>query len=247
MIYQQRNELLEDDDISDVITNIREDVAEQCINSFIPPMSVEEQWDISGLEKALETEFSLKLPIQEWLDEDDRLEEEQLRKKIVTELQGNYESRYAKVGDQMREVERQVMLQVLDNLWKEHLQSMDQLRQGIGLRAYAQKNPKQEYKRESFGMFEALLDNIKTDTIRYLSHIKLANEEDMRRMEQQRRDEQNHRQYKHSKASSLEEGAAESEGNSGRQPLLRQGPKVGRNDPCPCGSGKKFKQCCGKI
>ena len=139
VIYQQRNELLEDDDISDVITNIREDVAEQCISSFIPPMSVEEQWDISGLETALETEFSLKLPIQKWLDKDDRLEEEQLREKIVTELQGNYEARYAKVGDQMREVERQVMLQVLDNLWKEHLQNMDQLRQGIGLRAYAQK------------------------------------------------------------------------------------------------------------
>ena len=119
VIYQQRNELLEDDDISDVITNIREDVAEQCISSFIPPMSVEEQWDISGLETALETEFSLKLPIQRWLDKDDRLEEEQLREKIVTELQGNYEARYAKVGDQMREVERQVMLQVLDNLWKE--------------------------------------------------------------------------------------------------------------------------------
>ena len=247
VIYQQRNELLEDDDISDVITNIRKDVAEQCISSFIPPMSVEEQWDISGLETALETEFSSKLPIQKWLDKDDRLEEEQLKEKIVTELQGNYEARYAKVGDQMREVERQVMLQVLDNLWKEHLQSMDQLRQGIGLRAYAQKNPKQEYKRESFGMFEALLDNIKTDTIRYLSHIKLANEEDMRRMEQQRRDEQNHRQYKHSKASSLDEGASEPEGDTVRQPLLRQGPKVGRNDPCPCGSGKKFKQCCGKI
>lgn len=247
VIYQQRNELLEDDDISDVITNIREDVAEQCISSFIPPMSVEEQWDISGLEMALETEFSLKLPIQEWLDKDDRLEEEQLREKIVTELQGNYEARYAKVGDQMREVERQVMLQVLDNLWKEHLQSMDQLRQGIGLRAYAQKNPKQEYKRESFGMFEALLDNIKTDTIQYLSHIELASQDDMQRMEQQRRDEQKHRQYKHAQASSLDEGAAEPEGDAGRRPLLRQGPKVGRNDPCPCGSGKKFKQCCGKI
>ena len=247
VIYQQRNDLLEDDDISDVITNIREDVAEQCISSFIPPMSVEEQWDISGLETALETEFSLKLPIQKWLDKDDRLEEEQLKEKIVTELQRNYEARYAKVGDQMREVERQVMLQVLDNLWKEHLQSMDQLRQGIGLRAYAQKNPKQEYKRESFGMFEALLDNIKTDTIRYLSHIELASQDDMQRMEQQRRDEQKHRQYRHAQASSLDEGAGEQVGDSGKQPLLRQGPKVGRNDPCPCGSGKKFKQCCGKI
>ena len=182
VIYQQRNELLEDDDISEVITNIREDVAEQCISSFIPPMSVEEQWDISGLETALETEFSLKLPIQKWLDKDDRLEEGQLREKIVTELQGNYEARYAKVGDQMREVERQVMLQVLDNLWKEHLQNMDQLRQGIGLRAYAQKNPKQEYKHESFRMFKALVYNMKPDTIRYLSHLDLSIQHDIQRM-----------------------------------------------------------------
>jgi preprotein translocase subunit SecA len=245
VIYQQRNELLKDNDISDVITNIREDVAEQCINSYIPPMSVEEQWDISGLETALETEFSLKLPIREWLDEDDRLEEEQLRQKIVSELQNSYLTRYAEVGDQMREVERQVMLQVLDNLWKEHLQSMDQLRQGIGLRAYAQKNPKQEYKRESFGMFKELLDNIKMDTIRYLSHIELASEDDMRRMEQQRRDEQKNREFKHAQASGLDQAEDQPEG--ARQPVLRQGPKVGRNDPCPCGSGKKFKQCCGKI
>jgi preprotein translocase subunit SecA len=245
VIYQQRNELLKDNDISDVITNIREDVAEQCINSYIPPMSVEEQWDISGLETALETEFSLKLPIREWLDEDDRLEEEQLRQKIVSELQNSYLTRYAEVGDQMREVERQVMLQVLDNLWKEHLQSMDQLRQGIGLRAYAQKNPKQEYKRESFGMFKELLDNIKMDTIRYLSPIELASEDDMRRMEQQRRDEQKNREFKHAQASGLDQAEDQPEG--ARQPVLRQGPKVGRNDPCPCGSGKKFKQCCGKI
>jgi len=109
------------------------------------------------------------------------------------------------------------------------------------------KNPKQEYKHESFRMFKALLDNIKTDTIRYLSHIELASQHDIQRMEQQRRDEQKHRQYKHAQASSLDEGAAEPEGDAVRQPLLRQGPKVGRNDPCPCGSGKKFKQCCGKI
>ena len=140
----------------------------------------EEQWDVEGLEKALATEFSNEITVQKWLDEDDRLEESDLREKIVAVIQQDYLERYAHVGDQMREVERQIMLQVLDNLWKEHLASMDQLRQGIGLRAYAQKNPKQEYKRESFVLFEELLGNIKYDTIRYLSHIEVASKEDMR-------------------------------------------------------------------
>ena len=138
------------------------------------------------------------------------------------------------------------MLQVLDNQWKDHLANMDQLRQGIGLRAYAQKNPKQEYKRESFAMFEALLSNIKHETIRFLSHIQIAGDDDMRKLEEQRRREEQGRQYQHAEAGSLE---AEGEAATGQapQPQLRQGPKVGRNDPCPCGSGKKYKQCHGQI
>ena len=248
VIYQQRNDLLEDDDISDIITNVRADVVDQCVSNFIPPMSIEEQWDVEGLEKALLTEFSIKLPLQKWLDEDDRLEESSLREKVLAELQQAYMDRYAHVGDQMREVERQIMLQVLDNLWKEHLASMDQLRQGIGLRAYAQKNPKQEYKRESFALFEELLGNIKYDTIRYLSHIEVASEEDMARLEQQRRQEQKNREYKHSQISGLQEDAdSETADKVAPQPVLRQAPKVGRNDPCTCGSGKKYKHCCGKI
>ena len=247
VVYQQRNDLLEDDDISDVISNIRVDVVEQCISSFIPPMSIEEQWNITGLEKILATDFSVQVPLQQWLDDDDRLDEEQLREKIIIMLQESYTERYAKVGDQMREVERQVMLQVLDNLWKEHLQNMDQLRQGIGLRAYAQKNPKQEYKRESFAMFGELLSNIKTETIRYLSHIEVASQEDMQLLETQRREEEKNRKYQHASASSLVEEQEDLPAEEIKQPVLREGPKVGRNDPCPCGSGKKFKQCCGKI
>ena len=200
VIYQQRNDLLEDDDISDIITNVRGDVVEQCISTYISPMSIEEQWDVEGLQKALATEFAQQVPIQQWLDDDDRLEEGELRNRIGAQLQQAYIDRYAHVGDQMREVERQIMLQVLDNLWKEHLAGMDQLRQGIGLRAYAQKNPKQEYKRESFGLFEDLLGNIKYDTIRYLSHIEVASEEDMTRLEEQRRSEQGNREYKHAAA-----------------------------------------------
>jgi preprotein translocase subunit SecA len=247
VIYQQRNDLLEDDDISDIITNVRGDVVEQCISTYISPMSIEEQWDVEGLQKALATEFAQQVPIQQWLDDDDRLEEGELRNRISAQLQQAYIDRYAHVGDQMREVERQIMLQVLDNLWKEHLAGMDQLRQGIGLRAYAQKNPKQEYKRESFGLFEDLLGNIKYDTIRYLSHIEVASEEDMTRLEEQRRSEQANREYKHAEASGLT-GADAGEGSEAAQkPMMRPGPKVGRNDPCPCQSGKKFKQCCGKI
>jgi preprotein translocase subunit SecA len=247
VIYQQRNDLLEDDDISDIITNVRGDVVEQCISTYISPMSIEEQWDVEGLQKALATEFAQQVPIQQWLDDDDRLEEGELRNRIGAQLQQAYIDRYAHVGDQMREVERQIMLQVLDNLWKEHLAGMDQLRQGIGLRAYAQKNPKQEYKRESFGLFEDLLGNIKYDTIRYLSHIEVASEDDMTRLEDQRRSEQANREYKHAAAAGMAGADGSENAEPAQQPVMRQGPKVGRNDPCPCQSGKKFKQCCGKI
>ena len=251
VIYQQRNDLLVDEDISEVITNVRADVVDSCISGFVPPQSLEEQWDIEGLEKALANDFTTPLPVQDWLDQDNRLDEGALREKIITQVQASYDRRYSHVGEQMREVERQIMLQVLDNLWKEHLASMDQLRQGIGLRAYAQKNPKQEYKRESFALFEALLDNIKYDTIRYLSHIEVATQDDMQRLEQQRREEQKNREYQHAQAQGMD--AQERAGNDtgsgieGRQPVQRMGPKVGRNDPCPCGSGKKYKQCCGRI
>ncbi|MCT2529937.1 preprotein translocase subunit SecA [SAR92 clade bacterium H921] len=244
VVYQQRNELLEDANITDVITNVREDVMHQCISGFIPPQSLEEQWDIAGLEKTLATEFNTELPVQQWLDEDTRLDEDTLRDRVISLVQSSYETRYVHVGEQMREVERQIMLQVLDNLWKDHLGTMDQLRQGIGLRAYAQKNPKQEYKRESFALFESLLDNIKYETIRYLSHIEVATQDDMKRMEQQRREEQNGREYQHAKVAGID--AEGDSGDSVQQPQ-RRGPKVGRNDPCPCGSGKKYKQCHGKI
>jgi preprotein translocase subunit SecA len=247
VIYQQRNDLLEDDDISDIITNVRVDVIDQCISNYVPPMSLEEQWDVPGLEKVLSTEFGIQLPIQQWLDEDSRLDETDLRAKVVNKLQESYVARYAHVGEQMREVERQIMLQVLDTLWKDHLASMDQLRQGIGLRAYAQKNPKQEYKRESFDLFGRLLESIKYDTIRYLSHIEVASQDDMDRLEQQRRKEQQNREYRHAQSSALSEQVSDNETAKAREPIMRDGPKIGRNDPCHCGSGKKYKQCHGKI
>jgi preprotein translocase subunit SecA len=246
VIYQQRNDLLEDGDISDVITAVREDVVTQSMEMFIPPQSLEEQWDIEGLEKSLHTDFTLQLPIAQWLEEDSRLDEETLRARVIELVQEDYQTRYADVGAQMREVERQIMLQVLDTQWKDHLANMDQLRQGIGLRAYAQKNPKQEYKRESFAMFEELLANIKYETIRFLSHIQVASDEDMRKLEAQRRKEQEGREYQHAQSANLAQETGE-EGAPAAQPVQRLGPKVGRNDPCPCGSGKKYKQCHGKI
>ena len=253
VVYQQRNYLLEDEDISNIITSVREDVVSQAIDSHISPQSLEEQWDTEGLEKTLATDFALQLPIRGWLEEDNRLDEETLRQRIIEQIQTDYEIRYADVGQQMREVERQIMLQVLDNQWKDHLANMDQLRQGIGLRAYAQKNPKQEYKRESFEMFEDLLNNIKYETVRFLSHIQVASEDDMQKLEEQRRREQEGREYQHADSKSLtnesspEANSASQKAPKPQQPQQRQGPKVGRNDSCPCGSGKKFKQCCGKI
>ena len=248
VVYQQRNDLLSDEDISDVITNVRDDVVNSTISAFIPPESLEEQWDIAGLEKALTTEFAIKLPLQTWLDEDQRFSEEQLRERVVAEIQTSYEQRYAHVGSAMREIERQIMLQLLDTLWKDHLTNMDQLRQGIGLRAYAQKNPKQEYKRESYDLFEQLLENIKHETIKYLSHVEVSSREDVERMEQQRRQQEVKRQYQHAQVADMAgEGADQQNSPETSKPVIRSTPKVGRNSPCPCGSGKKYKQCCGKI
>ena len=248
VVYQQRNDLLTDEDISEVITNVRYDVVNSTISAFIPPESLEEQWDIAGLEKALSTEFAVKLPLQTWLDEDQRFSEEQLREKAVAEIQASYEQRYAHVGSAMREIERQIMLQLLDTLWKDHLTNMDQLRQGIGLRAYAQKNPKQEYKRESYDLFEQLLENIKHETIKYLSHVEVSSRDDVERMEQQRRRQEEQRQYQHAQAAEMAgEGADQQNSPETDKPVIRSTPKVGRNSPCPCGSGKKYKQCCGKI
>jgi preprotein translocase subunit SecA len=249
VVYQQRNDLLSDDDISEVITNVRDDVVNSTISAYVPPSSLEEQWDVPGLEQALKTEFATQLPIQQWLDEDQRFDEEQLRDKVVVEVQANYEANYAHVGVAMREVERQIMLQLVDNLWKDHLTNMDQLRQGIGLRAYAQKNPKQEYKRESFELFEELLENIKHETIRYLSHVQVSSQDDVDRMEQQRKNQALNHQYQHAQLDELNESDVQDEQDSPNtaKPVLRSAPKVGRNSPCPCGSGKKYKQCCGKI
>lgn len=247
IIYQQRNELLEADNIRDTITAIRADVVNDMILSHIPLQSIEDQWDIPGLEKQIEMDFGLQLPIAKWLEEDTRLDEDHLKQKILTEIQAAYDAKCERVGDILLEIEKQVMLQVLDNCWKEQLASMDHLRQGINLRSYAQRNPKQEYKRESFELFQSMLNNVKRETVHLMARVEPITREQMDAMEQQRREDlaRQKMQLQHEQASSLTESMPQPKLT--QAPIIREGRKVGRNDPCPCGSGKKFKSCHGSL
>ncbi|MCB1667712.1 MAG: preprotein translocase subunit SecA [Porticoccaceae bacterium] len=249
VVYQQRNDLLEAEDIADIIDNIRDDVVDDAISQFVPPQSLAEMWDIAGLENYLQGEFGLQLPVQKWLDDESRLNEDGLRQRIREAASKSYEEKCARIGQEdMRIVERQVMLQVLDTLWKEHLANMDYLRQGIGLRAYAQKNPRQEYKRESFELFQQMLGNIKHDTVRFLARVEIRQHEEVEQMERLQREarERQQLQMQHEEMSSIPSESPDA-GVGTAQPFVREGQKVGRNDPCPCGSGKKYKQCHGRL
>jgi len=247
IIYHQRNELLDADSIRETITAVREEVVDDLVNGFIPPQSIEDQWDVPGLEKQIETDFGLRLSIAKWLEEDTRLHEETLRKKILAEIQGAYDAKCERVGDIMLEIEKQVMLQVLDNAWKDHLATMDHLRQGINLRSYAQKNPKQEYKREAFELFQSLLMTVKRETVHLMARVEPVSREQMEAMENQRREElaRQKMQLRHDELSAL--GQPEQPQAAHRAQVVREGRKVGRNDPCPCGSGKKYKSCHGSL
>ena len=249
IIYEQRDDIMSTENISDTIKDIRGDVINTLVNTYIPPQSMDEQWDVPGLEEALDREFGQSLPVQKWLDEDDELHEDTLRSKIIQTFEKEYSDKGLMVGEEnMRQFEKAVMLQVVDNLWKEHLAAMDYLRQGIHLRGYAQKNPKQEYKREAFELFMRLLDRVKHEVIAIVSRVQIAAEEDIRRVEEERQ-HQPEMQFQHAEAGSLL-GDAPEEAPSDEQehaPFVRESRKVGRNEPCPCGSGKKYKQCHGKI
>ncbi|MFT7299985.1 MAG: preprotein translocase subunit SecA [Porticoccus sp.] len=249
VVYQQRNDLLAEDDIGDVIANVRTDVVSTSISYYIPPQSLAEQWDITGLEEYLQAEFSLKLPLHEWLETDERLNEEGLRDRIQQSMIESYEKKSEGIGPDIRIIERQVMLQVIDTLWKEHLTNMDHLRQGIGLRAYAQKNPRQEYKRESFELFQQMLENIKLETIRFLSRVEVRSREEAEELERQQREAQQRQQLQmqHDSISPIDGSRSDAPVLQMDQPFVRGSKKVGRNDPCPCGSEKKFKQCHGRL
>ncbi|UTZ20767.1 preprotein translocase subunit SecA [Vibrio campbellii] len=251
VVYELRDELMSVDDISDMIEQNREDVITAIIDEYIPPQSLEDMWDVEGLQERLKADFDLDAPIKQWLEEDDKLYEEALREKITNLAVEVYKAKEEVVGAQvLRNFEKSVMLQTLDTLWKEHLAAMDHLRQGIHLRGYAQKNPKQEYKRESFELFEGLLEALKTDVITVLSRVRVQQQEEVERMEEQRRaqaeEAARRAQAQHAAAQNpLSEGEESEEG--AHQPMVREERKVGRNEPCPCGSGKKYKQCHGKI
>ncbi|WP_407548143.1 preprotein translocase subunit SecA [Vibrio parahaemolyticus] len=250
VVYELRDELMNVDDISDMIEQNREDVLTAIIDEYIPPQSLEDMWDVEGLQERLKADFDLDAPIKQWLEEDDKLYEEALREKIISLAVEVYKAKEEVVGAQvLRNFEKSVMLQTLDTLWKEHLTAMDHLRQGIHLRGYAQKNPKQEYKRESFELFEGLLEALKTDVITVLSRVRVQQQEEVERMEEQRRaqaeEAARRAQAQHAAAENQLADGEESEGSN--QPVVRDERKVGRNEPCPCGSGKKYKQCHGQI
>ena len=252
VIYQQRRELMEAQDISATIEGLREEVIFDFIGQYIPPESLVEQWDVSGLEAALAAEFNSTQPIARWLNQDDALDEEKLCERILSQLETEYvqkEGEWSAADINMRLVEKQVMLQILDQKWKEHLASMDHLRQGIHLRAYAQKQPKQEFKRESFELFQNLLFDIKFELIRMLSRMQIESPKEVEAQERQRRaDAAKRMNFEHSKAQDMgaENMPARSADPKG-ETFVRNQPKVGRNEPCPCGSGRKFKQCHGTV
>ena len=255
VIYQQRRELMEAQDISATIEGLREEVVYDFIGQYIPPESLIEQWDVSGLEAALAAEFTSTQPLEKWLDEDDALDEEKLCARILAQLEAEYaqkEGAWAAADINMRLVEKQVMLQILDQKWKEHLASMDHLRQGIHLRAYAQKQPKQEFKRESFELFQNLLFDIKYELVRMLSRMQIESPEEVEAQERLRRAEAAKRMnFEHRKAQGMGGEGTPTQSPNQADPkgetFVRNQPKVGRNEPCPCGSGRKFKQCHGTV
>jgi len=247
VIYEQRSDLMSTEDVSETIISLRADVLNTVTNQYIPPQSIDEMWDISGLEDRLKSDFLSEMPIQAWLDNDEDLHEQSLRDKILDTLVEQYDDKVTQVGEiVIRHFEKSVMLQNLDSHWKEHLASMDHLRQGIGLRSYAQKNPKQEYKREAFELFGEMLENIKFEVISILSKVQVKDPEDVEAAEEQRRKEAQASdvKYAHERGSAMPE---QSQQQDAQTPYTREGVKVGRNEPCPCGSGKKYKQCHGKL
>ncbi len=252
VIYQQRNELLEASDITETLDAMRADVINTYINQHIPPESLEEQWDVPGLEKMLEAELQIRLPIQQWLKEESELDDEMLRKRVIETAHRQYLDKIVSVDKEaMHQYERAIMLQSLDSHWREHLAALDHLRQGIHLRGYAQKNPTQEYKREAFELFSLMLEMIKADVTRILMTVQIRSAEELQSVEEP--EAPKNIQYQHAEFAGGDDAAAEAEADTEVaaaekiQPFVRDGQKVGRNDPCPCGSGKKYKHCHGRL
>ncbi len=248
VVYDQRNSLMEAENISVNIAAIRKEIVNGIIDYSVPPGTMEEQWDINALEQSLENDLGVSLPISKWLEQDNELHEEKLRNKIISELEDLYQQKFTEYGEElMQEAEKVIMLQVVDREWKEHLSAMDYLRQGIHLRGYAQKNPKDEYKREAFELFTSLLTRIKHEVIHILTRIQFQEEEKKGSLGPA---EANYEamEYSHPDLDAPEQAALpEQDAEVHHQPVVREGRKIGRNEACPCGSGKKYKHCHGKL
>lgn len=258
VIYSQRDDLMASGDILDTINVVRDDVINKIIDIYIPPNSFDEQWDLNGIINVFGKDLLINIPITEWLEEDASLHESSLRERILQASTIAYENKERQIGSEiMRRLEKSIMLQSLDINWKDHLAAMDHLREGIHLRGYAQQNPKQEYKKESFKMFTDVLENVKQSTIKTLYAIEVRNSSDVSHAEEERRHEHEVEskklQYVHNEAKSVlqnEPGNPEGEAEDAAgnlEPFIRDEPKIGRNSPCTCGSGKKYKQCCGML
>jgi len=269
VIYQQRTDLMGAEDVAEAIKGIREDVVAQLVDQFVPAGTPEEQWDAAGLSKAIEKDFGPALPVVDWVKEEEAGDGSVLRDKIVRALEEAYNQKEANVGTQvMRYIEKEITLRTLDQHWREHLAAMDYMRQGIYLRSYAQKNPKQEYKREAFQLFSGMLDRIKFDTVTTISKIQVRSQEEIEREELERQQRLARALLaQHADAVSPIQAPAGMGGDSGPPPgdggnvmeleprgpspaavpFVRAVPKVGRNEPCPCGSGRKYKHCHGTL
>ena len=253
-IYGQRDDVLASESLAESFESMYEDVVGTVMTEFVPPQSIDDQWDIAGFEKALKADFDMDIPAQQWLDEDNHLEEVGLRAKVAAAAREAYKAHRANMGDDVANmIEKQIMLQVLDRHWKEHLAAMDYLRQGIHLRGYAQKNPEQEYKRESFQLFQQLLGAVKLEVVQSVARIHVPTEAEIAAMEAQQAADAAamNMHFEHEQLTGLPEEAHvptetdDSEPKANANPYANQ--YVGRNDPCPCGSGKKYKQCHGQL
>ena len=248
-IYSLRNQLLNEDNISDAIRDLINDEMYAVSNDFVPIESVENQWKLEDLDKYLLEHYLIEENISAKVKNDNKLTPEKIAELIAHNAATRYKDKYLKIKDNVAQLEKQVMLQILDVHWKDHLAEMDHLRQSVGLRAYAQKNPKNEYKREAFEMFEVMLDEINSEAIKVLFRLELASEEELRELEERSHEAQKNREIKLQQEKFDPVIGNENNKNSGQpapaEPIKRSEPKLGRNDPCHCGSGKKFKQCCG--
>ena len=247
VIYQQRNDLLHSESISDAIADMRNEVLVSLFRGYVPIGSLDEQWDVEGLEQVLNSEFGVYLPVRRWLEDEDEIDDEAVQDKIVKHFEELYRDKSEQLGEALTtRLEKEITLMILDRHWKEHIAAMDYLRQGVGLRGYAQKNPVQEYKRESFEMFTNMLDGINYEVVQALTRVQIRNEDQVTALEQSHQPGHEFK-MEHASAQSPLDVQAQAEDQDTPQPYVRRQPKIGRNDPCYCGSGKKYKQCHGKL